>query len=200
MSQILTQIELVGLNDKNKSNKYGMKNKRPLFWGAFIGFICILYLNDLFQYFIAYLFSSKIEFYNYYFFFKTTAWLNFGTLNIIVVIVHLSGLLFSMMVVELGFILLRNSPPGFIRYFAITFQLINIGYILISIFWGSFVIILNADYSDDFGNLVKYFNVGEIGKTVIVFLMIFTFLIYFTANSQRLSNYINISNTKKDEK
>ena len=185
MLPILKPNAPAGLKDKS------IRNKKSLITGLAAGILSVFYLNELFQGFAAFIAGfERITFefgmINWYAVFHSEE--PFG--GLIYVIVYIAPLLFNLLVIEVSNIILKKGGPGLIRNSILLFQLINIGYILLNIFYGALSLLLRTNPMNDWVRLAAALRLEGPGKFVMMLFAIIILISYLNITTKRVGSYI----------
>lgn len=170
-----------------------VKNKKSIFIGLLLGSITVLFLSELFQALIALVLAKDVslEFagVNFYAFFNCAEGKSFLTY----ILLFASPLLFSVLAVEISMIIMKRSPLGPYRFVSIVFQLIALGYIIISLFYGAISILLEVNLTNDWVKMAKLLGIEGGERFVLVFFFLIILIMYLNLVTKRIGGYINQS-------
>lgn len=161
-----------------------MKNKKALILGLSSGIISIAALPLLFQSIMALILGIDFN-------------LNGGTFEItgkasiiLSAIVYAASPVSLFIEIELCAFLLRKVPPGNFRYSLIMIILIIVGYLIISIFYGAFSVLLQASPDNLWVKLVTVLEIHETGRMVFMFFILLIFTGYLGSLGRIIKEYV----------
>jgi hypothetical protein len=73
----------------------------------------------------------------------------------------------------------------------VVFILLQIGYLLVHIFYSAVILILNPGIENDWIALSLYLGLGDIERFIFAFGVIFLFVFYLNMSTKRIMQYIN---------
>jgi hypothetical protein len=170
-----------------------IKNKGSIVIGSLSGLITVLFLSELFQGLLALVFAKEVGF--------AFSGLNFfadfvieeGKSILVYILLFASPLLLSILAVELSMIIMKRSPLGPARFSTIVFQLINLGYIIITLFYGAISILLRVNLLNDWVRMTNYLGIEGGERYPLVFFFLIILIMYLNLVTKRISGYINQS-------
>lgn len=161
--------------------------------GLLLGLITVLFLSELFQALIASALARDVslEFsgLNFYADFNCAEGKSFLTY----ILLYASPLLFSVLAVEISMIIMKRAPLGPYRFVSFVFQLIALGYIIISLFYGAISILLQVNITNDWVRMTEFLGIEGGERFALVFFFIIILIMYLNLVTKRIGGYINQS-------
>lgn len=171
---------------------FQIKNKISLILALFLAILQIILMKELFQMGIAEIFgaaksSFQFNFPSFSYYFEPVA-----TNSLIgLMVLYFSPYIYIISSVEISSILLKKVPLGGGRFFLLIFILLQIGYMLVHIFYSAVILILNPGIQNDWIALSLYWGLSDSERFIFAFGVIFLFVFYLNMSTKRLLKYIN---------
>lgn len=169
-----------------------IKNKFYILSALILAIIQIILVKELFQMGIAELigvakssFSFNFPSFSYYFEPEP------NQLMPVLLLLYFAPYIYLVSSIELASILLKKIPQGGGRFFIVIFNLIQIGYLLVHIFYSAVILILNPQLENDWITIALYMNFDDLGRFGFAFAVIFLFVFYLNMSTRRIMKYIN---------
>ncbi len=105
---------------------------------------------------------------------------------ILVSLLTIAPIIFSVAAIEISMILINNSKLNKIKSPLIVFQLVNVGFLIFTIFLGLLSMILQSKIETLWNDLMRYLQVSETEKLLIMFVFLFIVFIYINLTSRRM--------------
>ncbi|MCF8259698.1 MAG: hypothetical protein K9J12_02915 [Melioribacteraceae bacterium] len=188
----MKKTSIGNIADQKETNA---KNLKAFIIGGITAFIVAFFVNELFQYLIALIFGAEdvrlgFSNYNFHVFFNLPPDLHI----FIAMFISFASIFICIIFLRLGTFIMIRSDLGLQRFYAIGFQLILSGYLLISVFYGAFVVLLNAPMENDWLRIVNLMGLKNIWRMVFMFGGIIMISFYLHILSYKLKIYINAHN------
>ena len=175
---------------KSKTNK-NSGNIPPILVGLTAGIVTVVFLNELAQALVAMILGaggiqfsfSDFNFHALYSFPVESGW-------VYPLFSASASVLFVIAALKLSTTVLIKSKMGAVRFFAIFYQLLIAGYLLISVFYGAFVVTLKAPIQNDWLDIVNIIGLEDYYRALFMFAMIALTALYLQALSRRIKIYI----------
>lgn len=171
---------------------FRIKNKTSVISAIFLSILQIILMKELFQMGVAELFgvsnsSFKFSFPAFSYYFEP-----FATISIFgLILSYFAPYIYLIISVEISSILMKKIPLGGGRFFLVLFILLQIGYLLVNIFYSAVILILKPGIENDWIALSIYWGLGETERFVFAFGVIFLFGFYLNMSTRRIMKYIN---------
>ena len=164
----------------------------PFIIASFLSFVTLFFLKETFQYVAAFCLSienSRIQFnlFSYEGHFEPSLMRSFW----VYFLLYFSPLFFVIIVIEIVIFAVKKFPLGGTRHILLIFGLFHLGYLIIYIFYSSFVLILNMNSANDLLVLSNYLSFDETKRIIFTFFLIFILVLYMNFSTRRLLKYIN---------
>jgi len=172
--------------------EFRFKNKLSIILALFLSIIQIVLLKEVFQMGVAELFGVSISSFQFnfptfsYYFEPVGAVSLFG-----LVLSFFAPEIYLVFSVEISSILLKKIPLGKGRFFLIVFILLQLGYLLVNIFYNAVILILNPGIKNDWIALSLYWGLSDTERFVLAFGVVFLFVFYLNMLTKRIMKYIN---------
>jgi len=170
-----------------------MKNTKIIVIAVIFSAVSVLFLKELFQALAAFIFSAKEMSFSAYllgfnFYFEPNA----ANYKFVYILLYTAPVLYLLILVEIMSLMMKKSALGGTRYFLIISILLHIGYLLIYIFYSSFLLIMAPGSKNNFSVLSIYLGLNQTGRIIFAFFIVFAIVIYMQTATRRLLKYINI--------
>ena len=176
---------------KDNPNKK-VKNKTALITGIIIGLLTVLFLNRFFQGLMAYMAgAADVEFGFAGIWFTCYFNIMEGLSTFIYILIYTAPLLFIVIMLGIGNLILKKSSLGLTRYSVIVFFLVNVGYIIINVFYGTFSVVLQTNAGNDWYRLFQFLGFSGNQGIALIFFVIVSLIIYVNISTKRLIKYIS---------
>jgi|GEM_PF-2425509 len=113
-----------------------------------------------------------------------------NTSKFILLFLYFTPYIYIVSAIEISSILMRKIPVGKTRYFLVVFILLQLGYILIHLFYNAVILILNPGIENDWIALSLNMGFSETERFVFAFGIIFLFVFYMNMSTKRIRKYI----------
>lgn len=113
-----------------------------------------------------------------------------NTSKFILLFLYFTPYVYIVSAIEISSILMRKIPVGKTRYFLVVFILLQLGYILIHLFYNAVILILNPGIENDWIALSLNMGFSETERFVFAFGIIFLFVFYMNMSTKRIMKYI----------
>lgn len=168
------------------------KNGQGIIWAVFFSAIQIALFKELFQMFIVAIFgggNSEFSFIfpSFQYYFEPLP----DRLMPELLLLYFAPYIYLVLSVEVATATMRKIPHGKGRFFLVIFILIQIGYLLIHIFYSAVILILSPNIQNDWIALTLYLGYDEIERFIFTFAVIFLFVFYLNISTKRIQKYIN---------
>lgn len=168
------------------------KNSKVIITALFTTIIQIILVKEIFQMLIASIFgvgnsnfSFSFPFFSFYFEPEP------NTAMFMLLLLYFAPYLYLISCIEISSILLKKIPLSAMRYFFVVFILLQLGYILIHIFYSAVILILNPQLENDWIALSLNLGFGDTERFVFAFGVIFLFVFYLNMSTKRIIKYFN---------
>lgn len=164
-----------------------MNNKKSVFLGIASGFISIFILANL------------IQFLFYYFWIDGNFTITLSGLNIMTpnemskiqtIIIISVPLFYIFSTIEFAVNLLKYQTVGSTRFALLIFILLNVGYLIVNVFYGAFNIILSRDGYNGWVILTRNLEMSEHGSLFFIILIILLLVNYLRKFNKVVLEYI----------
>lgn len=170
---------------------FKLRNKLSIFFALFLAILQIILLKEIFQAGISELcgvsnssFNFSFPLFSYYFEPAGDA------SNLEVILLYFAPYIYLVLSVEVASVLIKKIPQGAGRFFLVVFILLQVGYLLVHIFYSAVILILNPGIENDWIALSLYLGLGEMGRFIFAFGVIFLFVFYLNMSTKRIMQYI----------
>ncbi|MDZ7766402.1 MAG: hypothetical protein U5K00_18585 [Melioribacteraceae bacterium] len=168
------------------------KNWTPIISAAIMTLFQIIWFKELFQWLICVIVDVKVSELNFNFimlqhYFEPAPNTSFPFLFLL----YLSPIIYLLISIETASFFLRKTPQGIYRFFFLVFILLQLGFLLINIFYNSVILIINPGLENEWIAMSIYLGFGEVERFIFVFGIIFLFVFYLNMSTRRVINYIN---------
>ncbi len=171
---------------------FQLKNWIPIISAFLLFLVQILFLKEIFQFIIANLIGVDVSILTFIF---PSLSFNFepnpDTLLPFIVFMYLAPLIYLIISIEFTSLFLKKSTVGIYRYFLLIFILLQLGYLLIKIFYNAVILILNPGLKHDWIAMSIAFGFGDFDRIIFSFAIIFLFVFYLNISIKRVTSYIN---------
>ncbi|MGD8779998.1 MAG: hypothetical protein PVH88_13670 [Ignavibacteria bacterium] len=168
-----------------------INNIKAVSLGFFLGVLVSAYLSEYFQFIAIALITSADSKIIYNYLLPHNLFTISNTNLVISLSVFLAPQFFLIIVLGLLGIFIKRTLLGFYRYFIIVFNLFVQGFLLLSVFYNSLILILSEERNNDFVNLAFCLNIQDNGKIILAFWIILATVIYLNFTSKKVIKYIN---------
>ncbi len=171
---------------------FRFKNKLNIITAVFLSILQIILFKELFQMGITQIFgvgtdSFSFNFPSFSYYFEPLP----NNSMPVLILMYFAPYIYLIISVETASIILRKIPQGGGRFFIVIFNLVQIGYLLVHIFYSAVILILNPQIENDWIALALYMNLGDMERFVFAFGVIFLFVFYLNMSTKRIMKYIN---------
>lgn len=168
------------------------KNGQSIIWAVFFAGIQIILFKELFQMLIVTIFgggNSEFSFIfpSFHYYFEPLP----DTLMPELLLLYFAPYIYLVLSVEVASATMKKIPHGKGRFFLVIFILIQIGYLLIHIFYSAVILILSPSIQNDWIALALYLGYDDIERFIFAFAVIFLFVFYLNISTRRIQKYIN---------
>jgi hypothetical protein len=171
---------------------FHFKNKLSVFLALFLAILQIILLKEIAQMFVTQLFGVGVSSFTFKFPSFSYYFEPFPVRSMpVLLLMYFSPYIYLILTIETASVLLKKIPVGKGRFFIVIFNLIQIGYLLIHIFYSAVILILNPKIENDWITLALYLNFNEIERFGFAFGVIFLFVFYLNMSTKRIMKYIN---------
>ena len=171
---------------------FKIKNKISIISALFLSILQIVLLKEVFQLGIAELFGVSNSLFNFSFPVFSYYAEPVASISIFgLVLVYSAPYIYLISSVEIASFFLKKIPQGKGRFFLLIFILIQVGYLLINIFYSAVILILNPGIQHDWIALSLYLGFDQSERFIFAFGVIFLFVFYLNMSTKRVIKYIN---------
>ena len=169
------------------------KNWNAIILAGFLTLVQILFIKELFQWMLCVIFGTEVSELTFGIFYLSHYFEpNPNTLMPVLFLLYLAPLLYLVFSIELASLFLKKFPQGMIRFSILIFILLQIGYLLVKIFYNAVLLILNPGLENDWIAMSIYLGFGDMERFIFAFGIIFLFVFYLNLSTRRVTNYINL--------
>lgn len=171
---------------------FKFKNRAAIILALFLSILQIIVFKEIFQMGLANLVGTANSFFEFNFpaftyYFEPVPNLS----SVVMILLYFAPYIYIVLSVETASIFLKKLPQGSRRYFLVIFILIQIGYLLVHIFYSAVILILNPQLENDWIALSLYLGYGDTERFVFAFGVVFLFVFYLNMSTKRILKYIN---------
>ena len=175
-----------------------MKNKKSILIGMIIAILFVLFFNGVFQYLFLLFFNTNIENFEFSMLgFFPLVQLEENTNVYINTFLLLLPIIINIIFIELSFSLLNKFPLGVLRYSAIIFILVVIGYVIVFTFYGTIQLLINPLSNSLWSKLISLWQLSGGKVYVLIFFIILVLFAYLQLLQKRLMKFIIIPKKEK---
>jgi len=169
-----------------------LKNRLSIISALLLAILQIILLKEIFQLGISGLFGVSNSSFNFSFPFFSYYFEPVGDAsNFDIILLYFAPYIYLVLSVEVASILIKKIPQGAGRFFLVVFILLQIGYLLVHIFYSAVILILNPGIENDWIALSLYLGLGDMERFIFAFGVIFLFVFYLNMSTKRIMQYIN---------
>lgn len=168
------------------------KNWAPIIVAAIMTLFQIIWFKELFQWLIGFAVGAEVSqlefrFIGLHHYVEPAPNTSFPLLFLL----YLSPIIYLLLSIEISSFFLRKTPHGVYRFFILVFILLQLGYLLIYIFYNSVLLLINPGLENQWIAMSIYLGFGEFERFIFVFGIIFLFVFYLNMSTKRVINYLN---------
>ena len=152
-----------------------MKKLFGLLPGLIGGLLSVLFLNELFKWFIASCLS-----------------INYSGTFFSALLIVIAPLMFSLIMIELFSYILKKIEKDFFRINVIIYILINIGFLIFNVLLGIFALILKSNYSNDWARFLVASGYSYNEKLVFMLFVMVILFTYLNYTTKKMKHFIPI--------
>ena len=180
------------LHSESKINGKKIKNKKSLVLGVFFSFFLIAFVVPLISAGVAQIFGIKDIRLNLNFYHINSNFTMEGKHSFInYLLVYLSPVFIYAAIQITLMVLLRKTPAGTMRFIFIFIILFTSGYLIIDIFYGAFMVILNINSANNWKLFLDHTQFGEMQKIGFMFFSLIVLTGYLNLVAKKIVSYIN---------
>jgi hypothetical protein len=171
---------------------FKLRNKLSIISAVLLSILQIILLKEFFQAGLSALFCMSNSSFNFSFPYFAYYFEPEGDASILeLTLLYFAPYIYLVLSVEVASILIKKIPQGAGRFFLVVFILLQIGYLLVHIFYSAVILILNPGIENDWIALSLYLGLGDIERFIFAFGVIFLFVFYLNMSTKRIMQYIN---------
>lgn len=168
------------------------KNGQSIVWAVLLAILQIVLLKELFQMLLVEIFGGGNSEFSFVFpsiqyYFEPLPYTSMPVL----LLLYFAPYIYLILSVEVTSTIMKKIPHGKGRFFLVIFILIQIGYLLIHLFYSAVILILSPNIQNDWIALTLYLGYDEIERFIFAFAVIFLFVFYLNISTRRIQKYIN---------
>ena len=171
---------------------FKFKNRFIIFLAFLVSAIQIILMKEIFQMGIASLFRDENS--SFSFIFPTFSYyfepLPNSSLPVLV-LMYFTPYIYLILSIEVVSLILKKRPLVEWRFFIVIFILVQLGYLLIHIFYSAVILILRPAIENDWIALSLYQNFDQTERFVFAFGVIFLFVFYLNMSTKRIMKYFS---------
>jgi hypothetical protein len=177
-----------------------MKKNKTILLGVLFSIFFLLFVNGFLTYLVLLLLNLEITKYSIAITGVSLKFtLNNGHNIYLNSLILLSPIIINIIVLEFSFLLLKKLKKEAFRNFIISFVLIIIGYIIITIFYGLFELIILDKTHSLWGRLTDLWQLEGNQIFAFIFFVIVVLFAYLQITQKRLMGYLTLNTTREEK-